>query len=330
MRYTQLLVVLCVPPLGCHACSRNVSTGTSESAATTAGAGGTGGGTQVIADCAKDWCRIPSGVYIIGSPPEEWGHPAFAENQVKVTLTRPFLLKQTEVTQNEWASLGYPNPSGMKGDGSGDCGAPDCPVGNVTWFEAAAYANALSKKLGVDECYLLEGCTGTPGTGMACTSAKLAAPSLYECKGYRLPTEAEWEYAARAGTASAFYSGDIKVYPVQAECNPDPNLEKIAWYCHNSARLTHSVGMKQPNGWGLLDMAGNAYEWMNDDKKPDGYGGAPLIDPFGQLGTNPWRVLRGGAMISWATLCRSAAHFTVTWDARDHGIGFRLARTIFE
>jgi formylglycine-generating enzyme len=264
----------------------------------------------------------------MGSPESEWGHPAVAENRVNVTLTHAWVIGQHEVTQSDWVQHGLPNPSTMLKDGTGDCISPQCPVGNVTWFEAAAYTNLLSKEGNFPECYKLEGCAGAVGAGMTCASATLLAPTVYDCAGFRLPTQAEWEYAARAGTHTAFYSGDIRSYPTLSDCGPDPNLEKIAWYCHNSQGSTHPVMSKQPNGFGLFDTSGNAFEWAHDQVKPNGYGDGPLVDPFGDLVAVETRALRGGMYSLWSSLCRSAAFSTGFWNKRGPGIGFRVARTL--
>lgn len=206
---------------------------------------------EVVEDCTAGWCRIPAGCFVIGSPKNEWGRGAYSENQLKVTLTHAFLIQQKETTQAEWTALGLPNPSTPPAEPgfSGDCISPQCPVGNVNWFEAAAFANMLSEKDGFQPCYLLEGCTGQVGAGMTCPSIKTTSATYYECEGYRLPGEVEWEYAARAGTMSAFYTGSIAETGTDPfACANDDNLAKVGWYCVNSGDITHPGTQKLKNG----------------------------------------------------------------------------------
>jgi formylglycine-generating enzyme required for sulfatase activity len=265
----------------------------------------------------------------MGSPEDEWGHGVTNEVQTAVTLTRRFLMKQHEVTQVEWTAMGLPNPSGLRPDGlAGDGSDPSCPVGNVTWFEAIAYANLPSERHDppLQPCYEMTSCQGEVGQGMYCLAAHETAATLYDCEGYRLPTDAEWEYATRAGTRTAFYTGDITVYDSLLHCGPDANLEPIAWYCYNSAARTHPVGQLAPNGWGLYDVLGNAYEWVNDH-----YRGLPPssdTDPGGVLQQASGRIVRGGDIVAWSTLCRQADQSIGGWDHRAPGYGFRLARTL--
>jgi formylglycine-generating enzyme required for sulfatase activity len=250
------------------------------------------------------------------------------EEQRAVTLTHGFEIQQKEVTQESWSSVGLPNPSGKMKDGTGDGSDPQAPVGNVTWFEAAAFANLLSEqhRPPLPPCYTLTGCTGTLGTGMKCTGAKLQKATVYECTGYRMATDAEWEYAARAGTRTAYYSGDVAPNATTGDCAPDPNLLKIAWYCANAAGGTHAVAQLTPNAWGLYDMSGNAAEWVTDVST--GRPPSRAVDPGGEIGTAIARVFRGGLFNSFATLCRSANHSAGSWDGRGPGLGLRLVRTM--
>jgi formylglycine-generating enzyme required for sulfatase activity len=280
----------------------------------------------VVRSCTDGWCEIPAGCFIYGSPENEWKRGLRNENQVRVTLTRSFRLQQHELTQREWIDLGLPNPSGLAANGSGGCLEPECPVGNVTWFEAVAFANLLSEREGLQDCYVLDGCSGKLGEGMACTSVAGTTSTIHDCPGYRLPTDAEWEYAVRAGTLATFYSGDIAVY-AQEICGPDPNLERIAWYCYNAGQKTHPVGQKEPNAWGLFDMLGNAFEWVNDPaiySSPDG----PVGDPGALVEVARASTIRGGGFNAWSTLLRAAAKHEGSRSGHGPGGGFRLARTV--
>jgi len=269
----------------------------------------------------------------MGSPEGEWGHAPIEDMQVAVTLTRPFEIMQHELTQGEWTAAGFANPSGLQPNGKGDCIDAKCPVGNVNWYEAVWYANLLSAQAtpALPACYKLETCRGTPGLGvgpgLVCDTVTATASTVYECKGYRLPTDAEWEYAARAGTRTAFYSGDITVYPERYVCNCDRNLEKIGWYCFNSGGLTHPVGLLEPNRLGLFDMSGNAMEWVNDAS--DGRPAQVPIDPDGKVvPTNTSQNVRGGFALVWASESRSTRQSEASRDFRSVARGFRLARTL--
>ncbi len=288
---------------------------------------------DVVADCHDGWCRIPAGCFVMGSPPGEYGRGKYSETQVQVTLTHPFLMQQHEMTQAEWTALGYDNPSTAK-PYLVDCQQPDCPVGNVNYFEALDFANSLSDAEGLPDCYAFQDCHEDARWGMVCNRVWTAAPSVYECDGYRLPTEAEWEYAARAGTTTTFYSGDItRDGPIPtADCVVDPNLEPIAWYCANSGTppSTHPVMQKLPNGWGLYDMLGNAGEWVNDRFKGLGYGTEPLVDPDGLPSWDALNMTRGCVANAWPSLCRVAYHMVAPPDSRDAGVGFRLVRTLHD
>lgn len=279
--------------------------------------------------CTDGWCRIEPGCFVIGAPRDEYGAGALSDRQARVTLTRPFLLQQTELTQKLWLTAGFPNPSGST-PAAIDCIGPDCPVGNINWWEAAAFANFLSRTSTppLPECYRLDKCTGDPGAGMICESATILAASIYECAGIRLPTEAEWEYAARASTTTAFFAGPITVYSAseQTTCNVDPVLDKIGWYCLNSGKTTHPVGLKLPNAWGLFDVSGNAAEWVEDRFDGLGYGGPSLVDPVNHEGKT--MVLRGGAAPLPAIICKSSYRFQVPATGRSPTVGVRLARSV--
>jgi formylglycine-generating enzyme required for sulfatase activity len=271
--------------------------------------------TYTGASC--DEVIIPAGTFTMGSPPTEPCRDGL-ETQHEVTLTQSFSLKPTEVTQAEWQALMGNNPSGASP------GCDDCPVETVNWYEALAYCNALSASAGLEACYTLSGCNAlSPGTNMTCTGVTVTAPDgdVYGCEGYRLPTESEWEYAARAGTTEATYNGDIG----EGDCTPvSPVLEPIAWYSENSSSTTHPVAQKDANPWGLYDMLGNVWEWTWDRKAA--YPG-DVTDPTGASnGSN--RVFRGCCWISAARDCRAAYRFDFSPVYRFAVLGFRPARSL--
>jgi formylglycine-generating enzyme required for sulfatase activity len=161
--------------------------------------------------------------------------------------------------------------------------------------------------------------------------AKYERSNIYRCPGYRLPTEAEWEYGYRAGTTTAYYSGknDPKACNM-SYCTQDANLDPIAWYCFNRKYASHPVGLKQPNAWGLFDMAGNRLKLTNDWLGPYQVPGpAAVVDPGGQSAGQAHakaRVVRGG--VAWPSNMRAAFRGAGTVYSKDSGYTFRCARTL--
>jgi len=210
----------------------------------------------------------------------------------KVTLDS-FLMDKYEVTQAEFDRLHLPNPSHFKG--------PTLPAEQVTWVQAAMYCNARSKDESLHPCY------------------NSKAECDFEADGYRLPTEAEWEYACRAGSISDYsFGGDPR------------KLGEHAWFADNAGNKTHPVGKKQPNAWGLYDMHGNVAEWCNDNYDKSYYNASPETNPRGPS-QGKENVLRGGAWKSGADTLKSAYRlgdnpgFSDACLARD-AIGFRCVR----
>jgi formylglycine-generating enzyme required for sulfatase activity len=287
------------------------------------------------AHCEAGFCRIEAGCYLMGAPKDEWGRGAVSSDQVQVTLTRSFEMSQTEITRAEWEALGLPQPNQHAQIGEGDCSDEDCPQSDVNFFDALEFANRYSVKRGLEPCYVMQRCTGELGNRLACASVAASAPSVYGCEGYRLPTEAEYEYAARAGATTAFYSGPISSQP-DADCYLEPSLEPIGWYCYNSGKRPHPVAKKQANAWGLFDVSGNVQEWCNDLYKPLGYGTGPLIDPTGMprpgsdLSAQPGedRVARSGDYALAAFLSKNNWHVSFPDDAFGTNVGIRLVRTL--
>ncbi len=255
-----------------------------------------------------DFVIIPSGLFLMGTAP---GEP-FAqgdEAQRSVTLTRDFLMQSTEVTQAQWEAVMGTNPSRF-------AGCAECPVERVNWWDAAQYTNQISAAEGLQQCYVLQGCVGTPGIDFRCQSAQSVGPA---CDGYRLPTEAEWEYAARAGSLTDFYNGRLQ----EPTCLDSP-LGEVAWYCGSAPERPEEVGQLSPNGFGLFDVHGNVFEWVEDHY--GAYAPGDQTDPVGAP-SGSQRVLRGGGWFSLSEECRVARRTSDTPHVRISDIGFRPVRT---
>ncbi len=266
-------------------------------------------------------CVPPTGPdgFVMGSPQDEPGRSRGREDQRTVILTRAFLVSQVEVTQGDWFSAFGQRPSY-----SGACG-DDCPVEFIRWFEAIAFANARSMEDDLEPCYQ-DPVHETP-YDMEDAAVTIAPtwPRLRDCAGYRLLTEVEWEYAARAGTRTAFNTGP---FTGRGGCSRDESLERAGWYCAHVPRTTHPVAQKEPNAWGLFDMHGNVFEWVWDAVPWDGpEDGA--VDPIGP-NAGARRYYRGGGLASGAEHCRSAYRGHGLTTLPDWEVGLRLARTVPE
>jgi len=236
---------------------------------------------------------IPPGTFTMGSPTNEVDRVSTEGPQTVVTISRGFWMGRYEVTQGDYLSVAGSNPSYFNGDRSGppwydqDYGTDlTLPVEQVSWNDATNYCARLTAQ---------ERATGRIPTNCV----------------YRLPTEAEWEYACRAGTTTRFYYGDDPGYT---------NLASYAWY-GDALGTTHPGGELLPNPWGLYDMAGNVWEWCQDWYGP--YPGGSVTDPQGPA-TGSDRMWRGGSWFYIGQYCRSARRVknipTYTYD----GLGFRV------
>ncbi|MBI5821006.1 MAG: SUMF1/EgtB/PvdO family nonheme iron enzyme [Verrucomicrobia bacterium] len=234
---------------------------------------------------------IPAGEFVMG-------HAGGKPDEVPAHTVRveAFLMDRTEITQQQFAKLMRDNPSPSHFRG------PDRPVEQVSWSEAALYCNLRSKDEGLQPCY-----------------DETTAKCNFAANGYHLPTEAEWEYACRAGTTTGYSFG------------ADPRqLSQHGWFAENAGKTTQPVARKKPNAWGLFDMHGNVAEWCNDIYDASYYPKSPAANPRGPDDGERY-VLRGGAWNSTAERCRSAARryespgFQDACFARD-AIGFRCVR----
>ncbi len=288
-------------------------------------------GYQGYPNCVPVTVKIQPGSFIMGSPdgencpPDEpecsnppEAEPGRADNEVQhqVTLTQEFSIMTWEVTQQEFETLlGY-NPSE-----DSTCG-DDCPVETVSWHEALLCANAKSLADDLDECF---DCTGTE-PDVEC-SLKAAYSKPQDCPGWRLPTEAEWEYAIRAGSSTALYPSDGNDGSLTLlECNLDTNLNQIGWFCGNEEEGINPSGRLEPNAWGLYDMSGNVWEWVWDSycSEYETYG---TSDPDGQECSGLNHVVRGGAWNRFAEFSRSAYRYFNPPEYKDLSLGFRLVKT---
>ena len=253
--------------------------------------------------------RIRAGEFMMGSPLSEKYRQSDEGGRdgkpVRVEISKPFDMMITEVTQRQWYEVTGKNPSKFRESKycanwdrvRGMC--PDNPVEQVSWNEVQGFIKELNRLRG------LRGCRGTPQDPRGC---------------YRLPTEAEWEYAVRAGKRTAYFFGDGAK---MSRGRRMMGLKEYAWYSKNSGRRTHVVRTRSSNPWGLHDVYGNVWEWVQDGYSESLPGGR---DPLVISGSN--RVLRGGSWSSSARYLRSAYRHDYHPGYGYYSIGFRLVRTL--
>ncbi len=231
--------------------------------------------------------QLPAGEFAMGSPDTEVGRESW-ELRHRVRLTRPTYFGRYEVTQGQWLQVMGDNPSRFA-----DCGS-DCPVENVNAFEIATFLDRLSQLAG---------------------------------EAFRLPTEAEWEYACRAGTVTPFSTGPNLT---SAQANYDGRYPYLGFPAGTFVGRTTPVGSYAPNAWGLFDLQGNVWEWCADDLCPYtdasmAARAAPVIDPIGRCESG-LRVIRGGSWMFNGDSARCAVRYSHRPKDRGPSLGFRLVR----
>jgi formylglycine-generating enzyme len=231
---------------------------------------------------------IPSGTFQMGSPDNEKGRSRNEGPRHPVTISQGYWLADTPCTQAQWIAITGENLSRFKKGQT-----LDRPAEHVSWKMVLEFCQKLTERV---------------------RRGLLEAEEVF-----RLPTEAEWEYACRVGTDTAFNDG--------SDCTEaqgkDPALDRLGWFLENSIEETHPVGEKAPNAWGLYDMHGNVWEWCLDGRRE--YSQKPETDPLGPTDESAWRALRGGSIWDDAGDCRSACRSGNDPGFRDFNVGFRLA-----
>ena len=245
-------------------------------------------GTVITNSVGMKLTSIPAGKFLMGNAvSDDWLQ--YEGPQHRVRITRPFHLGVHEVTRKEWTEVMGTTPwKGLAGVKERD----RYPATYVNWDDATAFCRKLTEK-------------------------ERAAGRLKVGESYRLPTEAEWEYACRAGSLTRYQFGD-----------GEGSLGECAWY-HANTKLVgeayaHEVGLKRANDWGLFDMHGNAWEWCADRSGEHYYRESPVADPQGPS-EGLFRVVRGGSWFAFASFCRSAYRFFAAQEIRFYRTGFRVA-----
>jgi len=273
---------------------------------------------------------IKPGIFIMGSPEDEQGSMPSDKPQHQVSLSRGILMMQTEVTRGIWDVL--KSITGRLPDDPSDpeIGATTYhPVNSVTWNEAILFANVFSEATKSELCYFTD-----PGFSRPVSYLNYRSRGPFYCNfeadGFRLPTEAEWEYACRAGTTGAFSCAEnfsTELSTVTCVKGDLPILENYCIFCANSSELSAEVASKLPNQWGLYDMHGNVSEWCWD--RFGAYTPSGVVDPTGS-DDDSRRIHRGGSFNGNPWYCRSALRGYRNLNSRYATQGFRLVKTVWE
>jgi formylglycine-generating enzyme required for sulfatase activity len=245
--------------------------------------------------------RINGGTFTMGSPANEQGRWDTEGPQHQVTVNS-FYMGKYEVTQKEYQEVIGGNPSCFRGD--------NLPVDQVTWYDAIEYCNALSQKEGLTPAYTIDKSRQDPNNKYTMDGLKWLITWNRNANGYRLPSEAEWEYACRAGTTTAWNTGATAI-------------DNTGWFNNNSGRQSHPVGQKPANRWGLHDMHGNVFEWCWDWHGP--YADGAQTNPMGATSGSE-RVNRGGDHYNNVWSGRSASRLGSRPTMMGESRGFRIAR----
>ena len=263
-----------------------------------------------------DMVNVQGGTFTMGCTAEQTGCLFNESPAHEVTLT-DYMIGKYEVSQGQWMAL-------MSGINPAEtpafpfCGN-NCPIETVSWNDAVVFCNRLSEYYFYTACYYSDaGFTQVCGKNGGVWNLPYSGPVYWkqDANGYRLPTEAEWEYAARGGSVAVsqtLYSGSI-------------NLNAVAWYINNSVGTTHPVGGKQANALGLYDMSGSVWEWCYDRYGSTYYSNSPGCQPLGET-SGSFRVVRGGSWSDTAVNCRVSVRNIYLTSDRDNLLGFRLVRS---